>query len=297
MKICPHCQNRYTDDTLKFCLQDGAALIDDESQVSLPTGAVSEEQATVVRNRPNEPMNFDLQNSSPSQNRQYQTSGGTANYTDAPKKSNTGLIVLATILATLLIAGIGTAAWFYFGNKKEIVKDANIKNSFPDNSVGNENKNINVFSPPNSNEKPNIKPSPTATPAPDFNPEKVKSEVSETVDEWKSLAESHDLSSYMNNYGDTVDYYNKSKISKNTVRADKQKAFGQYDTIEFNLSNMKITPDASGESATAVFDKEWFFENTEKKSEGKVQTRLQFKKIGGAWKITGEKDLKVYYTN
>ena len=64
MKICPHCQNRYTDDTLKFCLQDGAALIDDESQTSMPTFAAGEEQATVVRNRPNEQINFDLQNSS-----------------------------------------------------------------------------------------------------------------------------------------------------------------------------------------------------------------------------------------
>ncbi len=26
MKVCPHCQNKYTDDTLQFCLQDGKSL-------------------------------------------------------------------------------------------------------------------------------------------------------------------------------------------------------------------------------------------------------------------------------
>lgn len=295
MKICPHCQNRYTDDTLKFCLQDGAALIDDESQTSMPTVALNEEQATVVRNRPNEQINFDLQNSLSPQNRQYQTSGETANYPTEPKKSNAGLIVLTTILATLLIAAVGIAAWLYLGSKKNTAENINVKISNAEIASQNDSKNIS--SSPNASEKPNIKTSPTATPKPDFDPEKVKSDVSGTVDSWKSAAESHSLSDYMNNYANTVDYYNKKGANIATVRADKQKAFEQYDTIEINLGNIKVTPDATGGNATAVFDKEWHFENTEKTSDGKVQTQLQLKKIGGAWKITSEKDLKVYYTN
>ena len=55
---------------------------------------------------------------------------------------------------------------------------------------------------------------------------------------------------------------------------------------------MRVMPDASGEKATAVFDKEWHFENDEKTSEGKVQTQLQLKKIGGEWKITERKRFK-----
>ncbi len=58
---------------------------------------------------------------------------------------------------------------------------------------------------------------------------------------------------------------------------------------------MKVTPDASGEKATAVFDKEWNFEGAEKYSAGKVQQQLTLGKIGGRWLITGEKDLKTYY--
>lgn len=294
MKICPNCQTRYTDDTLQFCLQDGTALTSADDQTSMPTIAFNSETETVVKSRPTDKIEFDLQNSKQSQNWQQPTNSE-INYQTEARKSNTALIVATTILTTLLIAAIGVGAWFYFGNKKEVVRDANVKNSFPDNAAKTKNENANIFPPSNAAEKPSIKP--TATPAPDFNPEKVKSEVSGTVNSWKSLAESRDLSGYMNNYADSIDYYNKKGASIGTVRADKQKAFTKYDNIEINLSNIRVTPDASGENATAVFDKQWFFENAEKTSEGKVQTQLQLKKISGAWKITGEKDLKVYYIN
>ena len=293
MKICPHCQTRYTDDTLQFCLQDGAALTSDDDQTSMPTVAFNGETETVVKSRPTDKIEFDLQTSNQPQNWQQPATSGAANYQTEPKKSNTVLIIISTILVMLLIFGIGIGAWFYLGKKTEVATDANVKNSFPDNSDKNKTENSGVFPPSNATEKPTVKP--TATTAPDFDPEKVKSEVSGTVNSWKSLAESRDLSGYMNNYADSIDYYNKKGASIGTVRADKQKAFTKYDNIEIKLSNMRVTPDASGEKATAVFDKEWFFENAEKTSEGKVQTQLQLKKIGGAWKITGEKDLKVYY--
>ena len=70
----------------------------------------------------------------------------------------------------------------------------------------------------------------------------------------------------------------------------------RYDTININIDNVKVTPDASGERATVVLDKEWNFEGAEKFSSGKVQQQLTLNKIGGRWLITGEKDLKIYYT-
>jgi hypothetical protein len=62
-----------------------------------------------------------------------------------------------------------------------------------------------------------------------------------------------------------------------------------------NISNLSVTPDATGERATAVFDKEWVFDGAEKSSSGKVKSELQMRKINGEWKITSERDLKVYY--
>jgi hypothetical protein len=62
-----------------------------------------------------------------------------------------------------------------------------------------------------------------------------------------------------------------------------------------NISNLTVTPDASGERATAVFDKEWLFDGDQKSSSGKVRSELQMRKIKGEWRITSERDLKVYY--
>ena len=293
MKVCPICQSRYTDDTLQFCLQDGANLINEASENSMPTVAFTDEE-TVVKAKQVENPAFDMQNSRQSQSWQPD---GAANSQPAVRKSNTALIVITTILATIVIFGAaGFGAWLYFANKTEVAQNTNVKNSFPKNSVKNSNENSAVFPPSNADETANAQPTATKTPAPrEFDPEVVKDEVSDTVDSWASLTESRNISAYMNYYADTVDYYSKKGVSAGAVRADKQRAFSAYNTIEMNVSNMRVTPDASGETATAVFDKEWYFENSEKSSEGKVQSELRLRKIGGAWKITSERDLKVYY--
>lgn len=294
MKICPSCQTRYTDDTLQFCLQDGSNLIfEGENPASAPTVAFNEE-STVVRAKQVENLSAGQQNFGQSQN--WQT-GGAADFQTAPKKPNTALIVITTILATVLLFGaLGVGAWFYFSNRNEAA-EANVKKSFPDNSVKNTSKNASPTPASNTDEKSNAKPTPTAPTAPKFDADEIKTEVADAVESLASLAESRELSAYMNYYADTVDYYNKRGASASAVRADKQRAFSIYDTIEMKISNLRVVPDASGEAATAVFDKQWYFENPQKSSEGKVQSELRFRKIGGAWKIIGERDLKVYYTN
>ncbi len=101
----------------------------------------------------------------------------------------------------------------------------------------------------------------------------------------------------MSFYADRLDYYNKKGASIDFVRKDKIRALSPYDDVKLNVSNLSVTPDSTGEIATAVFDKQWFFEGEEKYSEGKVQSQVKFKKFGGKWKIISEKDLKVYYVN
>lgn len=295
MKICPSCQSRYTDDTLQFCLQDGTPLAaGEENQTSAPTVAFNSEPETVVKPRETEKMQFDLQNTRESQT--WDQPANSANY-DQPQKSNTALIVITTILTMLLVFGAaGIGAWLYFSNDdKPLARNANSKASFPTNAERNINSSASLS--PEASVTPTEEKTPSPTPKPDINPEQIKKEVSDTVYSWKSLAESRNLPAYMSKYADTIDYYNKKGASISTVRADKQKAFTIYDIIEIDLSNFRVTTDDSGEKATAVFDKEWYFEGNNKSSEGKVQTQLQLRKIGGTWKITGERDLKVYYVD
>lgn len=286
MKTCPTCQSQYTDDTLQFCLQDGTPL-QNASNAPMPTVAFGE-QETVVSNRRSNQMNTP---------RETQPTGWQPNQIPLPqeKKSNAATAVFLTAFVMLLFFSlVGIGAWLYFkGGKPD--RDANLllanKSSNMDKATSNRADTATkptvsaTTTPSNAN----------SSPTPPINTEQIKKDVSQRVYSWKSAAESLNLNNYMSHYADTVDYYNKKGASVATVRSDKQRAFTTYDSITITLSNMSITPNTTGESATAVFDKEWVFQGA-KYSAGKVRTQLQLKKINGQWLIAGERDLKVYYT-
>ena len=300
MKYCPSCQTNYADDTLKFCLQDGTQLAEFSNQ-SVPTVFLTESE-TLVSPKRVEPLG----QIPPPQNWEQSQVTRVSSPLSEPKKSNTAIAVLLTALGMLLLFGLaGTGAWLYFKDGKTEVSQN--KNFSPPNSNGqifDSNKNSKIS--PSPSDSPKISspsPSPLATmtpvvmPTSDVNPEQAKSEVSSKIYSWKSAAESRNLNAYMGNYADTIDYYNKRGASAGFVRNDKQRAFNAYDSMKINLSNMRVSPDSSGENATAVFDKEWVFEGAGKYNAGKVQTQLQLRKISGQWLITGERDLKVYYVD
>ena len=284
MKHCPSCKINYSDDTMEFCLEDGTRL-SSLSGSQMPTVSFSEIEAqTVVRNPPPNPLRFEVPPQTTPNWAQNQTAQA-----QSPPKSNTTFAVLLTAIAMLALFGLGFGAWLYFGRETtEIAANTN------SNGAVNQNNNANAKPTPTPTATANIVKA-TPTPAPDFNPEEVKAEVSDALNDWKSAAESLNLNTYMTSYADTVDYYNKRGASRSYVRTDRQRAFNMYDSININLSNMRVTPDASGERASVVLDKEWNFENSEKSSSGKVQQQMTLIKVNGKWLISGEKDLKVYY--
>jgi hypothetical protein len=219
--------------------------------------------------------------------------------TTAPKKSGTGLVIFLTALVTILLFGVGIGAWFLLRNRgAEVAANTSVNNSpkpaNKNSSNANSNKgNANVSptpTPPDTNSN-------SSPPPPDIDAAQIKSEVSDKVSDWAAALESGDLNAHMSNYASRLDYYyNAREVSVGTVRSDKQRAFGSFDDFRVEISNLRVTPEASGEKAIAVFDKEWEFEGAEHRNKGKSQSQLQMTKIGGAWRITGEKDLKVYYT-
>ncbi len=299
MKYCPNCQTSYADDSLKFCLQDGTPLRE-VSDADSPTVAFDDAE-TIMSSRQVEPIRVPVQNPLSQQYRRQTELPPVIAVQPAARKSRTGLAVGLTILGMLLVFGIaGIGALIYFRDKKtEVAVNVNNApvNSRPLNANSansqtlNQNSNLGVA---------NLSPSPTTTPKPTLNPQQAKTitdDVKNVVDEWKNDTENLDLDAHLSNYADTVDYYKGGRVGLAKVRADKQRAYEQYDSINLNISNLKITPDEAGDRATAVFDKEWHFEGDEKNSSGKVQQQLTLQKIGGRWLITGERDLKVYYVD
>ncbi len=288
MKSCPKCHTRYTDDTLKFCLQDGTPLVFQTEDTSAPTVVLGETE-TVVAPRASNKIPFNVENQ-PSVD--YSTN---QNYVQPEEKSNTFKIVGLTVLTMFILLGaIGVGALVYFNKQKEVAKDTNTS----------KNTKTTAKQTPESNKTENAvndssTPTPTATPekTPEINAGQIKKEVSQTIDSWKNAAENLDEDEHMSFYADKIDYYNKKDVNIDFVRKDKIRALSPYDDVEIDISNLSVTTDEKGEIATAVFDKKWTFEGDEKYSEGKVQSQVKFKKSGEKWKIISEKDLKVYYVN
>ena len=306
MKTCPSCHTQYTDDTLRFCLQDGTRL-DALPATRQPTVSLAGQEVETVAKADIPPrgsevtrwkQKSEVTHLSPLRE---QPSGG----------SKMALAVATAAVAMLLLFGLaGIGAWIYFKSRGDDV--ARIAN--------NGNTNQSPFPPRNINSNglitpyPSVAPSPTATianinpfppvsiitptptPTPRIDRQQASREVSQQIYDWKSLAESGNLNAYMRKYAGTVDYYRKHGASADFIRRDKQRAFNMFSSMSVSISNMNVSIADSGETATAVFDKEWVFDGT-RRSSGKVQQQMQFRKINGEWLITGERDVKVYYTN
>lgn len=101
MKTCPTCRSTYTDETLRFCLQDGTELIGSNSG-DYPTQALPEME-TVVRR---DPASADWEK------------GRVTKATVEPevKRSNTLPIVAMTAVGICVLFGGIAAVWLFFGS-------------------------------------------------------------------------------------------------------------------------------------------------------------------------------------
>ncbi len=283
MKICPACQNQYTDDTLQFCLQDGTPLTF-ARQADTPTAVLGETETHAALGGDKFQVPIHQPTSTPP----------VSHVTAVPqgKKSNTAMAVLLTVVGMLILFGVaGVAAWFYL-RKPEAKVVSNVGNNAVTPVVA---LNNNLDATPKQ-----VRPSPTPlatsnanTATPRVDDSHVQSDVISAINGWKSQAEALDLDSYMEHYAPVVEYYNKKDAALSYVRADKMRAFSRYDSIRVNLSNISVTIEQDG-TAVAVFDKEWDFEG-DQRSRGKVRQMMRLRNINGRWLITAEKDIKLIY--
>jgi hypothetical protein len=306
MKRCPTCQRTYADDTLSFCLQDGARLFSEsgapsssfDPNATLHASASQRSNASTEVLDERSPQTEEMPPTIATQQQPPRITSQEIYGTTPPKTQNTKLVVGLTVIATLILLALGgVGAWLLLRDDKTASKTPQqVKQDQNDNTL-TPAKDANI----KTNEKPNAKASPSAattpTPAP-VDVAAVREQVTAVLNGWTSASRARDLDKHMSYYADTLDtYYSASNVGASRVRSDRSKAYTAYNTLDVELSDIKITPDPSGERATATFDKTWTFEGAEKYSSGSVHQKVWLTKIGGRWRITGEKDLQVYYVN
>jgi ketosteroid isomerase-like protein len=309
MKRCPTCKREYADDTLRFCLEDGSPLLSatDAPTVSFDAHALSPESSP-PSHRSGVPTEV-LDPRSAHTDRMPQTAQTFAqqpprlterdNYPAArpPKTQNTTLVVGLTAIATLILLALaGVGAWFFLRSDKT---EGTAQSQLNQNQNQNEAPKANNSNLNKALLNANSSPSPVASASPSpVDVAAVREQVTTVLNGWASASRAHDLDKHLSYYADTLDtYYNATNVSASRVRSDRARAYQLYTTLDVELSNLKITPDPSGDKATATFDKTWTFEGSEKYSSGSVHQKVWLTKLGGRWRITGEKDTQVYYVN
>lgn len=122
----------------------------------------------------------------------------------------------------------------------------------------------------------------------------LKKNIAARIKTWQASIEARDLEKHLQHYADQIDgYYLASNVNRDVVRADRERAFDQFDTLNVEIINVEIILESS-DAATVTFDKSWDFTKDAHFSKGLVQQEIQMRKIEKQWLIVSEKDLQVY---
>jgi hypothetical protein len=302
MKRCPTCQRLYTDDTLNFCLEDGASL-------QTTSGTALDETLTLNANEPppteilpNPPIAPTLRAHKPPTTVRQEARATRNEFQDlaapSPKQRNTTSVVALTVAATILLLALGgLGAWLLLRDNSNNGGNTNtlpLNSNLPGSKGGNINAQPSVSPTPTASATPTPQPTPKVTPPTDTSA--ARTEVSNALNGWRQTMINPDVNEHMSYYANTLHtYYNASNVDVSRVRSNVARAFSTYSTFDVQITNLRIEVDSSGQSAVATFDKTFEFRSGEKRYAGSGLNRFWLEKIGGRWLITGEKDLKTYY--
>lgn len=205
MKFCPTCQTRYDEEILRFCTKDGTPLVEENQPnfTTLPSESAKDDadEETVIRRNPPKSNAFESNENSqrivvPMTQRPIEPAvraKTTVSARQPPPKSNTGKIVLLTVLGTLIVLMGGGIIYLFLSrenavdsNQNKIINanfnaiDMNLNANLTGGNSANFNFNANANSNLNTNFNTNAKangsvktptptpktvtPTPTATP-------------------------------------------------------------------------------------------------------------------------------------
>ena len=119
--------------------------------------------------------------------------------------------------------------------------------------------------------------------------------VKTLLDKWVISTRKRDIQANLDCYAPFVEnYYTKRQLSRPDMLREKQRQFATIGPVRrFELDNVQFTPLGS-DRAVLLFDKHWAFGDKNPFS-GAERAQLSLRNVAGTWKISGERELKVYW--
>jgi len=229
MKYCPKCRSQYTDNTLRFCLQDGSRL-DEVRETEIPT-VVLDETPTATRH--------------PDPSNRYETNpdaAGRLSDNGVEKKRSMLVPVLVVSLGAIALFIAGAAAtWMYLSGRKVVSGNNTIVvNTSPSEGNVNANRMPRISPPPLNNNSL----TPPVTPAsPPVDRGQAESEISGTIDRWNSQAEDLDLDRRNGSYAEWAARFFRYDAT-NKARTDDPDGDGLKNVMEYALGFGPLAPNS-----------------------------------------------------
>ena len=126
----------------------------------------------------------------------------------------------------------------------------------------------------------------------------AESEVRSVMDTWANTIRMRDLENNLRLYADRLSpFYTSNGVSREQVRANRQKMFADFPSIDVRLDNFSVEINPSGTEATVYYDNTYDWKGVERNVKGKARNVMILSKVGTQWLITGEKHVQTYYEN
>jgi ketosteroid isomerase-like protein len=199
------------------------------------------------------------------------------------------LIIFASLIAMAILGGVATWAFIGRGNStlpNSVSVPPGVNKSTPANATG----------PP---DRPAPAPAPVAEPAATrTDSSAVNAEVTAALDEWLRTMLAEDLEAHLRLYAESLSvYYLQRNVSLAFVRQTKAEWFQKWTVITMSRANLRTETDSATGEVVTTFDKTFNTQANGRSRSGLVQTELRWKRVNGAWRVSGERDPHIYYIN
>ncbi|MBC8136487.1 MAG: protein kinase [Fibrella sp.] len=137
-------------------------------------------------------------------------------------------------------------------------------------------------------EEPLALPSEDTSPIPD-----AATELKDLLGVWIAVTNERDIEEQMRFYASRMGrFYQARDISRDAVRAEKERVFGKAFKVKMNVNDPEITFSPDGRTAVMRFRKKYEIQGGPGARRGTVQQELRWQLMGDGWKIISERDLR-----